>query len=346
MKIRKIISFAAVIALTCSCYEDYVKDYDYDAVTIAYQYNLRSFVVGEGMKFQIGTMLSGVMANTRDRNVDIIMDDALVTGDLSAYSGAQAPFTAFDVMNGTSNAGSVSNKYVSDAVKASVKALGITSLTPLPEELYSVEPLNMMIKKGKHTATATVSVDSLAFLSDPNIGYLPYYAIGYRIVSADADTVIRNRSFSVVALRIESRFFGNWYHGGVSKIFSPSGEQISASQYYTEIPSAEASPAIYTMTTTGPYSVSTNWFHNSEGAMEIKIGDGNKVEVSDSEGKITDLGSSWNEDILLQNRKIFLNYQYPDADGNNVVVTDTLTFRNRIRDGINEYQDSNPEHYK
>jgi hypothetical protein len=74
MKIRKIMSFAAVIALTCSCYEDYVKDYDYDAVTIAYQYNLRSFVVGEGMKFQIGTMLSGVMANTRDRHVDIIME--------------------------------------------------------------------------------------------------------------------------------------------------------------------------------------------------------------------------------------------------------------------------------
>ena len=334
------------MAFTCSCYEDYVKDYDYDAVTIAYQYNLRSFVVGEGMEFQIGTMLSGVLANTRDRHVDIVMDETLVTGDLSSYSGAPTPFTAFDVMSGKSNAGAVSNKYVSDAVKASVNDLGITSLTPLPEALYCVEPLNMIIKKGRHTATATVSVDSLAFLADPNVGYLPYYAIGYRIVSADADTIVRSRSFSIIALRIESRFFGNWYHGGVSKVVSPSGEQVSTNRYYTEIPSADASSAIYTLTTTGPYSVSANWFHNSEGSMEIKIGDGNKVEVSDSEGKITDLGSSWNEDILLQNRKIFLNYKYSDADGNDVVVTDTLTFRNRIRDGINEYQDSNPEHYK
>lgn len=26
-------------------------------------------------------------------------------------------------------------------------------------------------------------------------------------------------------------------------------------------------------------------------------------------------------------------------------VTDTLTFRNRIRDGVNEWQDENPDHY-
>lgn len=346
MKIRRIVFLVAAMVFTCSCYEDYVKDYDYDAVAVAYQYNLRSFVVGEGMKFQIGAMLGGVLTNNRDRQVDIILDDALVTGDLSSYSNAATPFTAFDVMCGTSNAGSVSNKYVSDAVKASVNILGITALTPLPEELYSVEPTNMVMKKGYHTSTATVSVDSLAFLQDPNVGYLPYYAIGYRIVSADADTVILHRSFSVIALRIESRFFGNWYHGGVSKVISPTGEQISASHYYTEIPSADASSAIYSMTTTGPYSVSVNWFHNSEGSMELTLGEGNKVTVSDPDGTITDLGSSWNEDILLQNRKIFLNYQYSDAEGNNVVVTDTLTFRNRIRDGINEYQDSNPEHYK
>jgi hypothetical protein len=92
--------------------------------------------------------------------------------------------------------------------------------------------------------------------------------------------------------------------------------------------------------------VSSNWFHNAEGSLDLTLGEDNKVMVSDSAGKVTDLGSSWNEDILLQNRKIFLNYQYSDADGNNVVVTDTLTFRNRIRDGINEYQDSNHEHYK
>lgn len=45
--------FAALLAtaLLTGCYEKYVKDYDYSGVYIAYQYDLRTFVVGEGMKF-------------------------------------------------------------------------------------------------------------------------------------------------------------------------------------------------------------------------------------------------------------------------------------------------------
>ena len=80
--------------------------------------------------------------------------------------------------------------------------------------------------------------------------------------------------------------------------------------------------------------------------MTITIGENGAVTVSAPDSRITDMGSSWNEDILLQNRKIYMNYQYSDADGNTVLVTDTLTFRNRVLDGINEYQDNNPEHYK
>jgi len=48
---------------------------------------------------------------------------------------------------------------------------------------------------------------------------------------------------------------------------------------------------------------------------------------------------------LLQNRKIFLNYKYKDAAGNWCHAQDTLTFRNRIRDGVNEWQDENPANY-
>jgi len=56
--------------------------------------------------------------------------------------------------------------------------------------------------------------------------------------------------------------------------------------------------------------------------------------------------STYNQAKLLQNRKIFLNYKYQVASGNWCYATDTLTFRNRIRDGVNEWQDENPENYK
>ena len=42
---------------------------------------------------------------------------------------------------------------------------------------------------------------------------------------------------------------------------------------------------------------------------------------------------------------IFLKYKYQDATGNWCHAQDTLTFRNRMRDGVNEWQDENPLHY-
>ena len=50
--------------------------------------------------------------------------------------------------------------------------------------------------------------------------------------------------------------------------------------------------------------------------------------------------STYNQSRLLQNRKIFLSYKFK-KDDNVWHVTDTLTFRNRIRDGVNEWQDEN-----
>ena len=103
---------------------------------------------------------------------------------------------------------------------------------------------------------------------------------------------------------------------------------------------------MYELTTDTPYSVTTNYFHNQKGAaMLISMEDG-QIRVSSNDGSITDTGSSWNRSKLLQGRKLFLNYTYSSPDGTVTEVTDTLTFRNRIRDGVNEWQDENPQHYK
>ena len=68
--------FAALLAtaLLTGCYEKYVKNNDYSDVYIAYQYDLRTFVVGEGMKFQIGSVLAGVLSKDRDRSVYYMQD--------------------------------------------------------------------------------------------------------------------------------------------------------------------------------------------------------------------------------------------------------------------------------
>jgi hypothetical protein len=77
---------------------------------------------------------------------------------------------------------------------------------------------------------------------------------------------------------------------------------------------------------------------------------GNKIILTDGSTAVQTFAPegecTFNNAKLLQNRKIFLKYQYTDAvSGFTYHCTDTLTFRNRIRDGVNEWQDENPSHY-
>ena len=51
---KKILATLLAAAALAGCYDEYVKDYDYSGVYIAYQYDLRTFVVGEGMKCTVG----------------------------------------------------------------------------------------------------------------------------------------------------------------------------------------------------------------------------------------------------------------------------------------------------
>ena len=164
-------------------------------------------------------------------------------------------------------------------------------------------------------------------------------------MSADADTVLLSKSFGIIALRCENTFFGYWYHGGKCRVTSADGE-VTEAAYPTRIPADDNTSSVYELTTDTPYSVTTNYFHNQKGAaMLISMEDG-QIRVSSNDGSITDTGSSWNRSKLLQGRKLFLNYTYSSPDGTVTEVTDTLTFRNRIRDGVNEWQDENPQHYK
>lgn len=339
-KIMRILALAVPVLAVSGCYDPYVVDYDQSAVYVAYQYDLRSLVVGEDMKFDFGAVLGGVISNDRDRTVRLEINDDLVTGDLSTFGG-DAPFTALEGMLGTAPVGTLSQSYVTDEVGAA----GLEALTPLPSSHYSVSDNGkIVIKSGKHTGTVTLTASPEAFLSDEHVGPKPYYAIGWKITSADADTVLLSKSFGVIAIKCENRFFGDWYHGGKSKMTAADGSTTETA-YPTRIPADANTAEVYTLTTVSPYVLEVNCFHNDrEGKMLITASDGG-VKVSSEDGRITDTGSGWNNAKLLQDRKLFLNYKYTGADGSVTEVSDTLSFRNRIRDGINEWQDENPAHY-
>jgi hypothetical protein len=326
IRMKKIIALLLVAVSITSCYKDYINDFDYDAIYIPLQLDVRTFVVGEGMKFDIGVELAGVRENGRDRMVTYQVDNSLVTPEILAkLKGGPA--------------------YIASAT------LPVTTLLPLPASYYTLSNAGQfVIKEGDHTGKVTVKPDSVKFLSDP-VTILPTYAIAIRIISADADSLLYSKKTAVIGVKFENMLFGSYWHGGVTTVKDAADAAVvSTIKYYTQIPVSEVKT--WSLKTIAPNAVAANGYSDltTPSGMEFALNlNGATVTISSlATGKYSikpDGVSTYNQAKLLQDRRIYLNYKYQDATGNWCHAQDTLTFRNRMRDGVNEWQDENPLHY-
>lgn len=341
---KKIIVTIAALACLTSCYEPFVKDFDKSAIYFTYQYDMRTMVVGEGAKFDITACLGGVIDNAIDRGVKVVVDDALVTADLSkfALAGSEvSPFTAYDVFGGLTP--DVGMLYHTDVQKTFAK-YGLNGIKPLPSNYYTLSGIDgLEIKKGSHQGAITVSATD-AMMSDSDC-LSPMYAIGVQITDADADEVLSGRNFAVITVRLENMFYGNWYHGGSCEVYNASGSKVKEESYPFAIPQEDAK--IYTLSTIAANAVKTDKYIQNKGSLILTFNGKNINITSDDLELLPDSRESYfNESVLLQDRELHLNYTFKNADGGKTVVSDILYFRDRVRDGAREWQDEVPEHYK
>jgi len=321
---KKILVFLILSIAVVSCYKDFIKDFDYSSVCFALQTDVRTFVVGEGMSIKIGAVLGGVRENSLTRNIGFTVDNSLVTPAILA-------------------AMKVGQTYVVNAVT------GVTTLLPLPATYYSLsDNSNMVIQPGQVVGAITMKADSVKFLADAGT-LIANYAIPLKITSADADTILTSKNYTVIGLKYENMLFGNYYHGGVTTVKNASGTVVSTLTYKTTIPVPDAQISV--LTTVAPNALTINSYSNqttTKAEMKITL-NGGDITISSVTGStkviLPDGSSTYNQAKLLQNRKIFLNYKYANADGTTSYAQDTLTFRNRVRDGVNEWQDENKSHY-
>lgn len=315
---KKTLYLAITLLLATACYKDYVTDYGTSAVFVAYQYDLRSFVLGEDASFEFQVALGGVMQNTKDRKVTLSVDNSLLSGAVA----------------GMKNKNLSSGDYVGNAITDA----GITAFKPLPASFHTIEGMDdLVIKKGAHTAAVKISATS-AFAADPD-ACKPAYAIAFKIDAADADTVLQNKNYAVIAVRCENRFFGFWSRSGVTRTYDWTGAKTGESHEAASLVDSRQ----YEFTTVSANKVNCNKVGGFSGQMTLSF-DGNNITVNSTDGKVTGSGT-FNGETLLQNRQIYLRYRVNKDDGGYDDVRDTLSFRNRIRDGVNEWQDENPEHY-
>lgn len=331
---KKALGFLLLILTMTSCYDEYVKDYKFDSVYFTYQVDVRTFVVGEGMKFDYGVGLGGVMTNDRTRVIDYKIDTTLIT---------PAILTTMKTSSLT---------YIKDAA-----TLVTSTLKLLPTSYYSLtNGSQFIIEKGKNVGRVTIRPDSASFLADP-LSINPNYVLPLLITSTDksmVDSILPLKNYTVIGVKYENLLFGKYWHGGITYELTPAGDTVKANtkKYYTTIPAQEAT--VWTLKTIAPWDLTVNGYSNSTNAtkQELKLtlnlqdGTVNVASATGSSFTYTNDGASmYNKAKLLQNRKIFLKYKYVLTNGNICHATDTLTFRNRIRDGINEWQDENPAHY-
>lgn len=321
---KKILLSIVSLLFLSSCYKDYVKDYDYSGVYFANQVNTRTVVVGEGLKIEVGVVLAGVIENKQDRTVEYVWDNSLVTSEVLAalHSGST---------------------YMKEAVE------GVEVLNPLPKDFVALSnDSRIIIPKGDHLGKITVKVDSVKFLSDVST-LKAKYALPLKIVSADADSIPESMSTTVIGLHYENMLFGHYWHGGITEIRDAAGKVIDRIEYPTAIPQPENN--VWTLTTTAPFSLESGTLGNGsvKGSMRLTLQPDGNIQIEKAAKSAVNVTADgecrFNKASLLQERKIFLKYKFENGDGTTSHATDTLTFRNRIRDGVNEWQDENPENY-
>ena len=321
------------ILLAClplvSCYDDYVKDFDMQAVGFANATDVRSVVVGESNSFRTGVALGGVIHNDTDRPVDFSVDYSLVNAE--TYSKFK----------------SHTFSYISALFR------DVPSIEALPASMYSLltpgkEGGRTVVKAGSHVGEIQIDL-APSFLED-NANIFPHYVIPLRISDAHGTQVMDGHESSVIGVRFECLLFGSWWHGGEMSITDDGGNVLENKTFYTEIP--EPDTRVWTLTTVGAKRVSANAvgdeLNGTKAQMSLTLGDNGQISVSAVPGADyvveQDGECRYNQARLLQDRKLFLQYKYT-KDGKVCHVKDTLTFRNRIRDGVNEWQDENKENY-
>lgn len=324
--------------MVAACYPDYVKDYDDGAgVYTAYQYDLRSFVIGESEAFDFTVALGGVIDNKADRKVKVVMDNTLLSKDLStlAEAGKYTPFTAIDAILGNGKFGTICQKYVTEEARAA----SLSVLTELPEAYRNVTGLDgLTIAKGKHTATARISLTD--FAKEDSKMFAPYYAMGFQIVSADDADVPAERSFEVIMVKCEHKLFGSWSHEGSVTVQDMSGNDL----YSHSFESSLADDKVVNLTTRSANSLNADKIENVSGKLVLTLNDDNTIKVESGDSYVIEAlpgePSYLTDSSKIEEREIFLNYKYT-VSGSVHIVRDHLKFRSRVRDGVLEYEGEN-----
>ncbi|MFB6318167.1 BT_3987 domain-containing protein [Saccharicrinis sp. FJH54] len=202
----------------------------------------------------------------------------------------------------------------------------------MPSDYYTLSNTNrFVIPAGSYLGKVTITLDSARFISDPKaVNHI--YAIPFRLTDTSEDSINANLSTKILVIKYINHYEGSYDQEGTIISYDASGAVID---------SVEVSNVI-AMTTVREDTVVTDGMLNSTGAAYQML-----IHVNPDKSVLTENTPSSANNAITQNgtcsfdktNSVFtLNYKVTTGSGSYKIASMQLTWRNRIRDGINEWR--------
>ena len=214
-----------------------------------------------------------------------------------------------------------------------------TGSTLLPADYYTLsDKSTIVIPSGSMQGAITITIDTTKFLKDP-LALQAKFVLPIRLTATSADSILSTKSFQVLSLKYEHRLFGNYYHNGVTTVTNSSG--VASTIVYHQQEPVTNPVNNWTLSTVAPYTLKTDGVSNLKGGVNntffLTINKDNSVVIGKNTTSNIEVSQNGACTYNPSKREFYLKYAYANA-GSTYQVTDTLIFRNRILDGVNQWR--------
>lgn len=187
----------------------------------------------------------------------------------------------------------------------------------------------IIIPAGKTQGFVYVKADSINFLADP-VSLGNNYALGFQLDNVvKADSILSGLKTSMITFTYINQLYGNYVQKGQVVKTGTTNETLVYPGGINDV---------LELTMESPNTLVCNGIADLRGAdkkMNVVVAADNSITIETATGGVTivdDGGSSYNPET----REITLNYSF-DFNGVSYKATDILEFRNRIVDGVNQF---------
>ncbi|MBN1925422.1 MAG: DUF1735 domain-containing protein [Prolixibacteraceae bacterium] len=297
---KKIFWILIIAVVATSCYDDFRIDHTFSSI---------AFSRADG-----GSNVEGVLHRTVVKDEGLQLDMGLnLTGILE---NEEEHWVGFEIDP-------------SLLEETGIKTLGYKLM---PSDYYSFSNgSKFIIEAGSILGKVTVIIDSAKFLNDP-LSLKHRYAIPFRLTDTSADSINSELDTKILVVKYINHFEGYYDQTGTVTSFDAGGSQTGTTSLENVI----------TLTTTSLDTVVSDGMMNQIGsdfAMKIVVNSDNSVNIGNTAGSQSNMVTE-NGDCKFngETSTFTLNYKVTSTDGTYKNVSSQMVWRNRIRDGVNEWR--------